>query len=342
MIDAPGSSMAKRRCIFLLAAAATWAEAAPVAAHVGDRLFPIPCLSEEILARLDLDDGSVEDWLDAVGEPTLTPLDFNLWSDTETTSYDRLDPANLDFRIWMGWSRDGRIHVAGEFADDVYVNEYDPLEFPNFIFEAHDSMSFLIDGDHTGGEYLFLASHDEPEEALKTNSQAQRYSAISRVPAGPMVSLPHTTDSAIGLEGITNEPVDWMIHPPFARGGGSVLGGNPTVWLIEFFVTSFDRLHHLGPPEESVVSRFAGGSVIGFDVNVHDHDVEPHGPRAFYLLGEPNWEGIGRQAGNWVDGLLLGPGGESVDSAVQSVSWGRIKASLEPGPRGEDSLSDKD
>ena len=186
--------MVKRRSVFLLTVAAISADAVAVAAHVGDRVFPIPYLSEETLARLDLDDGSVEDWLDAVGEPTLTPIDFNLWSDTETTSYDRLDPANLDFRIWVGWSRDGRIHVAGEFADDVYVNEYDPLEFPNFFFDAHDSMGFLIDGDHTGGEYVFLQSHGEPDEALKTNSQAQRYGAISRVPTGPMVSLPLTTD----------------------------------------------------------------------------------------------------------------------------------------------------
>ena len=53
--------MANRRCKYLLAVAAIWADAAPVAAHVGDRLFPIPYLSEETLARLDLEDGSVED-----------------------------------------------------------------------------------------------------------------------------------------------------------------------------------------------------------------------------------------------------------------------------------------
>ena len=119
-------------------------------------------------------------------------------------------------------------------------------------------------------------------------------------------------------------------------------GENPTVWLIEFFVTSFDRLHHLSPPEESVVSRFAEGSVIGFDVRVFDHDVEAGGQRAFYLLGEPSWEGINSQASNWADGLLLGPGGGSVDSAVQSVSWGRIKASLEIDLRSGEPLPDKD
>lgn len=326
--------MVNRRSKFLLLFAVFSVDVAPIAAHVGDRVFPIPYLSEETLARIDLDDGSVEDWLDAVGEPSLTPLDFNLWSDTETTSYDQLDPSNLDFRIWLGWGRDGRIHVAGEFADDVYVNEYDPFEFPNYILESHDSMGFLIDGDHTGGEYIIRESSGSFDK-LMTNRQAQQYGAISRVPSGPVVSLPLTTDESFDDKG---EPVDWMVRPPFARGGGGVFGGNPTVWLIEFFVTSFDRLHHLSPPEESVVSRFAEGGVIGFDVRVFDHDVEAGGQRAFFLLGEPSWEGINSQASNWADGLLLGSG----DSAVQSDSWGRIKASLGIDLRGEDSLSDKD
>ena len=74
----------------------------PAAAHNGDRVFPISYLSEETLALLDQDDGVVEDWLDAVGEPTLTPLDFGLWTGMRRTStFDRHDPSSLDFRIWM-------------------------------------------------------------------------------------------------------------------------------------------------------------------------------------------------------------------------------------------------
>ena len=43
---------------------------------------------EETLARLDLNDVSVEDWVDAVGEPTLTPLDFTLMSHPSLISYE--------------------------------------------------------------------------------------------------------------------------------------------------------------------------------------------------------------------------------------------------------------
>ncbi len=35
------------------------------------------------------------------------------------------------------------------------------------------------------------------------------------------------------------------------------------------------------------------------------------------------------QADGYLDGLLLPPEGELEDSAVESVSWGRIKAALE-------------
>ena len=86
--------------------------------------------------------------MEAVGEPTLTLLDFDLRSSyTQVTSY---DPSNLDFRIWLGWSRDGKIHFAGQFADDAYYNEYDPTYLP---FSFYDSISLMVDGDHSGGEY---------------------------------------------------------------------------------------------------------------------------------------------------------------------------------------------
>ena len=62
--------MAYHRSISILALGVTLAALAPAAAHNGDRVFPISYLSEETLALLDQDDGVVEDWLDAVGEPT--------------------------------------------------------------------------------------------------------------------------------------------------------------------------------------------------------------------------------------------------------------------------------
>ena len=177
--------MTHRLSLFFLTLTVVSAAGAPLFAHAGDRLFPILHLSEETLARIDLDDGSVEDWLDAVGEPTFTPLDFNLLSGRDF-AYDQFDPSNLDFRIWVAWSDGGRIHVAGEFADDVYVNEYDPKDLNDSI-RRHDNMGFQIDGDHTGGDYYFRASHNELDKALKMNRQAQSFQCtLPASPSGPM------------------------------------------------------------------------------------------------------------------------------------------------------------
>ena len=260
-----------RYSILILTLAAMAADVFPVAGHVGDRLYPISYLSEETLAALDQDDASVEDWVEAVGEPALTPLDFDLWSPSGFGSHDQYDPSNLDFRIWLGWSRDGKIHFAGQFADDVYFNEYDPANLP---FGYYDSITLIVDGDHTGGQFLFPppAHGEEVEGPLETNMQAQFFQAISRVPVGPLVSLDLTT--SLGNEW-------WMVEPPFARGGGAVLGENPTFWSVEFFVTCFDRLNHLSR-EDSDVSQLTERKIIGFDVYVLDFDDDPKLPTALY------------------------------------------------------------
>ena len=322
--------MMNRTSLIFLALAVASAGLDPAAAHNGDRVFPISYLSEEALALLDQDDGFVEDWLDAVGEPTLTPLDFNLWTGMRRTStFDRHDPSSLDFRIWMGWTPDGRIHVAGQFVDDVYVNEYDPLDDPYWYPNIHDSVTFMVDGDHTGGKYLW-GQTNELEEAVQTNRQAQHYENIAINPSGgTRVVLLLTSVGALPFDEI-EKPVDWMVHPPFARGGGSVFGENPTIWVTEFYVTCFDLLDHLNP-ENSVVSELGSGKTIGFDLIVHDYDVEPVGRYAHYELKYRGDDGgfLEEGANFFVDGLLLGPDDDFGNSAVQSTSWARIKASLE-------------
>ena len=327
--------MAYRGSLLLLTLAVVSAGLAPTAAHNGDRVFPISYLSEETLALLDQDDGIVEDWVDALGEPTLTPLDFNLFAGIRRTTVDKHDPTSLDFRIWMGWTPDGRIHVAGQFADDVYVNEYDPqMGNPFDLIDVHDSVGLLVDGDHTGGKYYWHQSNSgDFEEAVQTNRQAQGYLNIAIAPSGPTISLPGTTFRAYGFDEMGNSGVDWMVQPPFARGGGGVFGENPTIWVTEFYATCFDLLDHLNP-ENSVVSELAAGKTIGFDFTVSDYDVEIVRPLAYYELinrgNDPDLD----SADIFVDGLLLGPDDDFDGSAMQSTSWARIKASLAEGVRG--------
>ena len=307
--------MTCNRPVFSLVVIAVLADALPSAAHLGDRLFPIAYLSPETLANIELD-GHVEDWVDAVGEPTLTPLDFYLQSHPSLNSYHQYDPSNLDFRIWLAWSPPGRFFVAGEFADDLYRHK------DNTVFYFSDSVALMVDGDHSGGAYEFIGSHGPGETREidpRANKQAQFYEVISQVAEGPQVSLPF----------ISATTRFWPVALPYAFGSGRVAGENPTVWTVELFATCFDELNVLDDPEASVISELAPGNVIGFDFAVTDWDRHESKNARFFLGSQApeNYEGEG--AGFFADGLLLGPPGESGDSPVQSVSWGGIKASLE-------------
>ena len=80
----------------------------------GNRLFPFTELTDEMVARIDLKDGSVEDWLEVVGEP-----------DIDWTGFCGLSVRSLVvMTVASGWPRHGasdHLFVAAEIVDDFYV-----------------------------------------------------------------------------------------------------------------------------------------------------------------------------------------------------------------------------
>ena len=85
------------------------------------------------MPRSDVTDGTIEDWEELFGEPSLTSLDF-----TGFTSYqgsgESMDynPSDLDFRIYLGWNgASDRIYVGAICIDDVYIGEEE------MIFQLH-------------------------------------------------------------------------------------------------------------------------------------------------------------------------------------------------------------
>ena len=58
--------------LLTLAMAPVLAIAPGAHAHIGDQIYPFYELLDEDLHRIDLTDGSVDDWLDVLGEPALT------------------------------------------------------------------------------------------------------------------------------------------------------------------------------------------------------------------------------------------------------------------------------
>jgi len=299
-----------RRSIFgLLALALVLGLATGASAHIGDKVFLLFEIPDSDVGDIDLRDASIEDWEDVVGDPALLATDF--FFDPTVGAGAQYDPNDLDFRIWLGWNATaGTVWMAMERVDNIYINEYAGGELGQLW--RHDAIEFMLDGDHTGGDYTGSANPDwtDEEKKLNNNRTAQQFVAIADAPDGRKV-------------GYLGAGADWVNALPFADGGGGSVGEGPTTSIIEFFITPFDDLIWNSADDSGATNMVAGG-IIGFQISAPDFDTEPSDYQAFATLSgqAATW----RFAERFVDGRLVGAGGGG--TAVQSDSWGRIKASF--------------
>ena len=289
------------------------------AAHMGNRLYPIPEITDEMLERIRFDDESVEEWYELVGEPTMSLIDF------QYNNTDLPDPSSLDFRIWIAWHDDPvRIYLAFSASDDVHINSDG--------WGSDIEITFAVDADHSGGG----DSDPSLEEAEGTWGGAQQYTAFSHMDSGEPTLYPLYTSSSKYGSGYVHDTSDdsWTVLPPYGDAVSHVAGENPTISLIELYVTPYDSWggYDTGP-QDAVVSDLKAGQVIGFATIVGDRDTETS---SYNLMPEavrsdnPYGDIIAHyRADAYLDGLLLPAAGtETEGSAVQSSSWGMIKASL--------------
>ena len=91
--------------------------------HVGDRVYPVTYISDEMLSEIRLDDGSVDEWYDPVG-PSCHERLLAASADEDGSIP---DPADLHFRLldWPGHDDLPRYYVAYVACDDVYKNNGD-------------------------------------------------------------------------------------------------------------------------------------------------------------------------------------------------------------------------
>ncbi|MBT4498954.1 MAG: hypothetical protein HOC74_14590 [Gemmatimonadetes bacterium] len=297
----------KKRLLFSLILGIAAGAVGDLWGHVGDRIYPIWQLSDEEVTEIDLGDGSIQDWIDVMGPPTLLTSDF--WA------RDGYDPSDLGFRIWLAWHEaTGRIYVGMERFDDAYVFLENDLDCPGPY--CHDAaVNLYVDGDHSGGDFMFVpGTYDTDKETwFYTFQEAQWFTAYTEIfeDTSP-IELWYVSQGSGGEK--------WFAEFPYAEAGGGVFGEDPTVSILEFYVTPFDRLIR-DSLDESVASQLRPGQIIGFDIRIYDNDAESKSNA--YVLGQ----GPPVSADNFVDGLLMGadlPG----DTAVESNTWARIKASF--------------
>ena len=296
----------KKSLIGLIAIGLVCGLTSGASAHIGEDVYLLFEYSEADLADIDLSDGSIEDWEDVIGEPAFLPTD--LYQDPTVGDGDQYDPADLDYRIWVGYNgNSGHMWFAMERVDnDYFGREYDGCYPWNY-----EAIELMLDGDHSGGDYTGSANPDwtNAEATLNNNRHAQQYIAVADDPSGR-----HVFYLGAGAE--------WVNVVPYADGGGISIGDGPTASIIEFYCTPFDDLIW-NSPEDSKATPLTDGKIIGFQISTPDTDQGPGQDRAFHTISgqAATW----RYAERFVDGRLVGAGGAT---AVEDNSWGRIKASL--------------
>ena len=229
-----------------LAGKAAWA-------HIGDRIYPIYEIADEDLGRLNFHDNTLSDWSRVVGPPTLSTTDFT--TDPTVGEGALSGPADLSYNIWLGWNdRTNRLYVAQDRVDNVYINSYPGGSLGDLW--QYDSIEFMVDGDHSGGDYTGSADPNwtVDEQVLNNNRTAQQYAAIATSPDG------HTV-------GYSGSGANWVNALPYGDGGGAASVSTPNTSIIEFFVTPFDDLIW-NSPSSSKVSDLAPNKIIGFQISV--------------------------------------------------------------------------
>jgi hypothetical protein len=181
-------------------------------AHVGGgQPFPIFELSTDELP--DIHDGSLDDWEEVLPSFSLNQDQFAPLNVNDGAG---IDTADLAYRVFMAWHSAGNhLYVAIERVDDVYVNTYEGGDLGNVW--QHDSIEFMVDGDHTGGKYNRYLEEDgfgTEEAKLLSGFQAQQYFAIAVSPDNNTLGYggaatwqsPHLFPTPAALPTIRNHP----------------------------------------------------------------------------------------------------------------------------------------
>ena len=298
--------------LFVLFAVASSLTPGAAAAHVGQLIYPFYEIPRADLP--DLSDGDVLDWEAAVPGPSLQLGDLqSILGIGDGTS---IDPGDLTYQIYLGWSSETqRIYVAVESVDDIYVNDYGGTGLGSIT--DNDSVTFMVDGDHSGGRYTFYQGEDGISDAKRrrlTGSTAQLYHAIAASP-----------DRHVDAYGAL-----WLDEAPWTEAGGLQRGENPSYSLVELAVTPWDEIDP-GRPDGSVGSTLSAGRIVGFQIALVDFDDTIRRQDNVYVMeGYYNIGGISGEVADaslFADGILVGYGEAfPAGSAVRPSAWARIKA----------------
>ncbi len=198
----------------------------------GEYLLSVPLLRSQEAAVLDVTDGSLTDWREVLGEPTLRNTD--LFIDPTAGHYAGDWGGSVDIEIWIAVDPErSRVYLAVERWDDKHVDE--PVDG---YFDGQ--VELMVDADHSGEDHMEIGG-------------AQRCSAIQG--RGGALEIKYESPERM-----------WLDDPQFIDGSGSFVEDDDQVHsTLELYMTVFDSIDPAGL-ESSSPSRIVEGAVIGLSV----------------------------------------------------------------------------
>lgn len=254
-------------------------------------------------------DGELDDW--AGISPTLRMADF-----TDLVSGDQGatgDLADFDLKVWLAWSDvDNRIYLAAEVTDDIHQIDRPAGTATTRIFQD-DDFEIFIDADHSGGQFADFSDLDPEQQLARNGTEANHF-----VLAGPHEdSTEFINFSAAGWYALEDGPYTQARVSHVGRSGAGVT-------RYEMVLVPFDRIN-VTADFLSLRHDLSAGEVLGLNLEFNDFDSRSDLFDAKWSLsGEFNTFRLSERFGD----LWLQP--RETTTAVQDLSWGRIKASLRP------------
>jgi len=204
-------------------------------AHIpgtGEFVLSVPLLRSQEVSALDVTDGSLRDWREVLGEPTLRTT--TLFVDPSAGYQYGLWPTTVDVQIWIAVDPErSRVYLAVERWDDKHEDE--PVEG---FFDGQ--VELMVDGDHSG---------EGPVEI----GGAQRCSALQA--RGGELEIKYESPGWV-----------WLDDPQFIDGSGVFVEEDDQVHsTLEFYMTAFDSIDPAGL-ESSSLSKIGQDAIIGLSV----------------------------------------------------------------------------
>ena len=256
---------------------------------------------------LPLIDGDLSDW------EGLTPaLRMSAFEDLVTDA--DIDTEDFDVQVWIGWSDSAnRLYVAVEVVDDIHQVDRPAGTAVTRIFQD-DDLEVFIDADHSGGQFADFSDLDPQEQLARNGTEANHF-----VLAGPHDDTEEYVNfSAAGWYALADGPyTEAQVRYEGDRGGVGVT-------RYEMSFVPFNRVN-VTADFLSVPHDLQAEEVLGFNLELNDYDTRSE-------LFDAKWSLSGafnafRLSERFTD-LWLEPPARA--TAIEDLTWGRIKASLRP------------